>query len=388
MIVLFGFGKHDCRPKGSNRPVADSNFDQKKILFCIDTLARGGTELQLTGLIHRLDRDRYEPVLCTLKPSPVEMAPENCRHLALDVPRLLNPAGIKAMWRLSKKLKAEKFDVVQTFFQDSTLFAGTAARLAGVPVRLACFRDLGFWRTPRQEMLLRRVHPLMTGFLANSEVVKDHFVATDNINPDRVQVIYNGIDVDSLPFVDHEGPTLNIGIVGNLNRRVKRTDLFIEAAAVVAADHPEITWHILGDGALRNDLQTKAIKAGLGDRVKFVGRVVDVPSHLAKLQVGVNCSDSEGFSNALLEYMFKGCAVVATDVGGNAEAVRSGETGLLVPAGDVFALAEELKRLVEDVSLRRRLADNARRFVENNFNWDRCVAAHEAVYRGESWPDG
>ena len=72
MIVLFGFGKHDCRSKGSILPVGEFIAEKKKILFCIDALARGGTELQLTGLIERLDHDRFEPILCTLRPSPVE----------------------------------------------------------------------------------------------------------------------------------------------------------------------------------------------------------------------------------------------------------------------------------------------------------------------------
>ena len=225
---------------------------------------------------------------------------------------------------------------------------------------------------------------MMTGFLANSQVVREHFAEHDGIDPEKIQVIYNGIDVARLPFVDHEGPTVDIGIVGNLNRRVKRTDLFIEAAGIVAADHPEITWHILGDGGFKEEFRALAKRVGLGDRIKFAGRVADVPSYLAQLQVGVNCSDSEGFSNALLEYMFKGCVAVATNVGGNSEALEHGETGLLVPPDDSQALAVAISQLVEDVPLRRRLAKNARRFAENNYNWDRCVAAHEAIYSGFS----
>ena len=364
----------------------ESIAEKRKILYCIDALARGGTELQLTGLIDRLDYDRYEPILCTLRPSPRELTPGGCRHLALDVPRLLTPSGLMAMQKLARWLKAEKVDVVQTFFQDATIFAGTAARLAGVPVRLACFRDLGFWRTQLQELLLRRIHLMMTGFLANSQVVKEHCVERDGIDPEKIQVIYNGIEPALLPFVDHEGPTVDIGIVGNLNRRVKRTDLFLEAAGLVAVDHPEITWHILGGGSFLEEFRALAERIGLGDRVKFAGRIADVPSYLARLQVGVICSDSEGFSNALLEYMFKGCAVVATDVGGNAEALENSETGLLVPVGDAKALAAAMKQLVEDVALRKQLAGNARRFAENNYNWERCVAAHEALYFGVPLP--
>lgn len=353
-----------------------------KILYCIDALARGGTELQLTGLIDRLDRDRYEPILCTLRPSPGELTPANCRHLAWNVPRLVTPSGIGDMWKLSRLMRKEKIQVVQTFFQDSTIFAGVAARMAGTPIRLACFRDLGFWRTPLEEVLLRRVHPMMTGFLANSEVVKDHFSEADGIDPGRITVIRNGVDTEHLPFSDHDGATSAIGIVGNLNRQVKRVDLFIKAAGIVAAEHPEITWHILGDGDLRGELEEQAARVGLEGRIIFAGRIADVPSYLGQLDIGVNCSDSEGFSNALLEYMFRGCAVVATDAGGNAEAVDDGHTGLLVPPGDAQALAGALRRLVEDVPLRRRLAENARRFALDSFSWDRCLSAHEEIYNG------
>ena len=104
-----------------------------------------------------------------------------------------------------------------------------------------------------------------------------------------------------------------------------------------------------------------------------------LPTILAKLQIGVLCSDSEGFSNALLEYMLCGCATIATRVGGNAEAITDGETGLLVPPNSVDALAEALITVVEDISLRRKLAAAARSAAAC-FDWGRCVAAHEAIY--------
>ncbi|PID81395.1 hypothetical protein CSB20_03225 [bacterium DOLZORAL124_64_63] len=353
-----------------------------KILYCIDALLRGGTELQLKGLIDRLDRTRYQPFLLTIRPSDPQLAPRDCGHLAWHVPRLISPSGLAAAVRLARFLRRERFDVVQTFFQDSTIFGGTAARLAGVPQRLACFRDLGFWRTPAQTLLLHRVYPLMTGFLCNAEIVKQNFVEHDNLDPARITVIYNGLDVAALPWVEHTGPTLDVGLVGNLSRRVKRTDLFIEAAARVASrpEGADVRWHIIGDGEFRPEMEDLARRRGLGRRAVFTGRIADVTGYLETLQVGVLCSDSEGFSNALLEYMLKGCACVATDVGGNSEAIRDNETGLLVPADDADALADALTRLVRDVALRRRLATRARHFAQREFSWEKCLAAHDAVY--------
>jgi len=358
----------------------------RKVLFCIDALVRGGTELQLTGLIDRLDRRYFTPCLLTLRPSPPELTPADCEHLAWDVPRLVSPGGLAALNRLVRWLKQEEVSVVQTFFQDSTIFGGTAARLAGVPVRLACFRDLGFWRTRRQTFLLHRVYPHMTGFLCNAEVVKRNFVQNDGLDPADIRVIYNGLDVPTLPWVEHDGPTLHVGIVGNLSRRVKRTDLFIQAAAAVTARSAaeEVVWHIIGDGPFRPEYEAMARDAGIAENVVFAGRIEDVAGYLERMQVGVLCSDSEGFSNALLEYMLKGCACVATDVGGNSEAIEHERTGLLVPPDDVAALAAALERLITDLPLRQRLTASARRFAETQFNWDKCVREHEAVYLARS----
>jgi glycosyltransferase involved in cell wall biosynthesis len=250
-----------------------------------------------------------------------------------------------------------------------------------VPVRIGALRDLGFWRTPRQEATLRRVQPLLTGFIANSNAVRDHFCRRDGLSPARVAVIPNGMEIGALPFRDHDEPAPAVGIVGNLNREVKRTDLFIEAAGRVAQEHPRTTWHVVGDGSLRARYEARAAALGLGERIIFAGRIADVPAYLEKLAVGVICSDSEGFSNAVLEYMLRGCAVVATDVGGNREAVRDGETGLLVPPGDAAALAAAISRLVGDAELRRRLARRARVEAENRYDWARCVEAHAEHYR-------
>ncbi len=353
-----------------------------KILYCIDSLERSGTELQLIGLIDRLDRSRFDPHLLTIRPSDPGLTPRNCRYLNWDVPRLLSPTGASALWRLRSLLRREGFQVVQTFFQDSTLLGGTAAKLAGVPIRLASFRDLGFWRTPRQMLLLQRVYGMMTGFLANAEVVKRNFMEHDGLRDEDIQVIYNGIDVSALPWVEHNGPTVNIGIVGNLTREVKRTDLFLQAASLVTrrTGRQDLRWHVIGDGHLRPSLEKQAMHEGLADSVVFTGRIHNVAHYLEQLEIGVLCSDSEGFSNALLEYMLKGCACVATKVGGNPEAIQHNISGLLVPPNDPEALAAALQRLIEDTDLRRRLAQAARRHCEVAYSWEKCLQKHALVY--------
>lgn len=350
------------------------------ICYCIDSIHRGGTESQLVGLINRLDRRRFSPRLCTIRSSDTYLDEAMCPRVELNAPRLFSATGAWRLRQLARYLRREGVDVVQTFFQDSTLLGMAAARLARVPVRLVSFRDLGFWRTPQQEFLMRRAYPMATGFLANSQAVKDRVCTRDHLDPSRVRVVYNGIDSGRFRYVDHPEMEIAIGIVGNLNRRVKRADLFLRAAARVAVRHPGVTWHLIGDGELRPQYEALAVELGIADRTVFTGRLADVPAYLQRLAVGVICSDSEGFSNAILEYMLSGCAVVATAVGGNLEAVHDGKTGLLVPPGDEVALANALSHLVEERAVRLRIARNARAMVEREFGWARCLADHEEYY--------
>lgn len=351
-----------------------------KILYCIDTLVRGGTELQLIGLIERLDPEKYEPYLLTIRPTDVALTPKSCKHLAWDVPKLFGLSGAKAVWRLARWLKREQIDIVQTFFQDSTVFGGLAARLAGVSVRIACFRDLGFWSNRKQSLLMRATYPLMNGYICNADIVRDHFIKHFAIAPAKIRIIRNGIEVGALPFINHSGPVRHVGIVGNMTRSVKRTDLFIRAAGTVAQQHPDITWHIIGDGQMRDQLKQLAQDCNVIEKMVFAGRVKKVAQYLERIDIGVICSDSEGLSNAILEYMFKGVATVATAVGGNPELIEDGVFGLLVPPDNAHALADALTRLIENDTLRATLATRARAKVEAEYSWEKCLADHHDYY--------
>ncbi len=355
----------------------------RKILFCIESIGRGGTETQLVGLINRLDRNLFEPRLCTLRPSSDYLAEVDCPCLELDVSRLRSPRGVLSLRSLAKHVSEQDVDIVHSFFQDPTLLAMPAGRLGGAPVRLISFRDLGFWRTPLQTFLMRRVYPFATGFMANSEAVKHDVCWKDGLEPTRIKVIYNGVDTTGYEYVEHLESDVAIGIVGNLNRRVKRTDLFLRAAARVHVRHPEVVFHVIGDGELRAEYEALAAELGIAGSTVFAGRIENVPAYLGKLAVGVMCSDSEGFSNAVLEYMLRGCAVVATSVGGNLEVVRDGETGLLVPPGNVVALASAMSRLVDEKKTRLMLTLRARAVAEEGYDWSRCVNEHQDHYAAE-----
>ena len=123
-----------------------------------------------------------------------------------------------------------------------------------------------------------------------------------------------------------------------------------------------------------------AARLGVGDRVTFTGVRADVPDVLAAATMSVLPSHSEGLSNAILESMAAGLPVIAADVGGNAEAVEDGVTGLLVPPRDPAALAAAMERMLETPALTARLGRAARHRVIERFGLERLVRETDALY--------
>jgi glycosyltransferase involved in cell wall biosynthesis len=166
-----------------------------------------------------------------------------------------------------------------------------------------------------------------------------------------------------------EGPL--VGIVGRL-AAIKDHDTFLDMAARLAATRPDVTFVVAGDGALRAPLQAKAQEL-LGDRVRFLGWVTDLPTLYGALDVVVLSSRNEGTPVALIEAGAAAKPVVATDVGGVAEVVRDGETGFVVPPADAEALAGRVGRVLDEPETARGLGLAGRAWVRERFSAERLV---------------
>jgi glycosyltransferase involved in cell wall biosynthesis len=139
---------------------------------------------------------------------------------------------------------------------------------------------------------------------------------------------------------------------------------------------------VAGEGEHRRALEARAAQVGLSGRFQLPGAISDVPGFLASLDIAVLPSRSEGMSNALLEYMAAARPIVATNVGANAEVLRDGIDGLIVPPEDADALAGALHRLATDRGMAMRLALSARRRAEQRFSREAMVRRFEDFFVG------
>lgn len=370
-------------------------MDRKiRIAFLIDTInSIGGTEKQLLGLMASLPKERFESHLISLRPPNAYFQPrDDCfSYHQIDIPSLLSARCISRTIELVRFLKKRRIDIVQTYFIDAQFVGILAGKLAGVKKIVCCRRDLGFWHSRGLIFLLRQADRFVDHFQVNSQAVGRQVANDELVDPGRIHVIYNGIDStlfdgctrtdgDQGPAQQAAGRDLSVGILANFNRRVKRVDLFIRAAAEVSRVVPDVRFFIAGDGHLKAELQALCRELGVGGHVEFLGAVTDIPETIRAWDIGVISSESEGFCNAILEYMASGIPVVATAVGGNTELVEDGVSGYLVASGDYPAMAEKLCILLKDAGLRESMGEQGRRIVARKYDWPRVIRNYESFY--------
>jgi glycosyltransferase involved in cell wall biosynthesis len=177
--------------------------------------------------------------------------------------------------------------------------------------------------------------------------------------PDSIRakscIVPNPVDVGCLAS---PSPSKKVVAVGRLHAQ-KNYGLLLDAFAAFRTSHPEHALHIFGIGSQLDELRQRADSLGIAPHVHFEGFSSDVHRSIADAQMYVMSSDYEGMPNALLEAMMMGLPCISTSCTGADELISSGESGILVPVGDVAALADAMARLADDAGLRVRLAQAA-----------------------------
>ena len=162
-------------------------------------------------------------------------------------------------------------------------------------------------------------------------------------------------------------------------RPVKRTGDVLRIFAKAAKDLPA-SLLMIGDGPDRAAAETLARELGIWERVHWLGIIDDTAPLLASSDLFLLPSENESFGLAALEAMACGLPVIATASGGMPEVIVDGETGYLAPVGDIDALAEGTRRLLEDVPRRSLFAATGRQRVEERFRWDPVISQYEKLY--------
>ncbi len=367
---------------------------RRRLLILTDVFGglHGGTEGQILTLVRDLPAG-WEAELWVLQHS-YHLGPNDflCPWRVWHLPSVFDPRFAWRLDRVAQAARAARFDLIQAFHSDTCWLAPGLGKRIGVPV-LTSRRDMGYWQRSFHLPLLRAANRVAAGIVANAQAVATRTIEVEHAHPSRVHVIPNGHVAPRFDAAADAGLRTRLGIpedaflVGlcaNL-RPLKRHEDLVDAVAAMG-DGPRAT-HGLVLGTGEDDevaaLQKRAHDRGLDGRFHLHGVTGDVVPWLKALDVGVLCSESEGLSNALIEYLACGLPIVATNVGGNPDLVDEGRTGHLYPVGDVPALVGHLVRLRDDGAHRAALGAAGRERFRTTLTAERMVASFVARFDAE-----
>jgi glycosyltransferase involved in cell wall biosynthesis len=348
-----------------------------------------GTERLVVETARRLDPNKFEVHVCCLEDSSQLRSLEGvCRTVVFPAERVNSLNGLRQMVSFRKYLARHKIQIAHAFMNKTGIFA-VLSSLGTQRVVITSRLNTGYWYTPGWKLFFRILNRSTTRVLTNSKVGRDIAVEAERLAPQKIDVLYQGVNAECFrpnagdrTACDRMGIPESasvIGIVANL-RPVKDLPLFLRAAKIVWERCPQAAFLVAGQGQQLGELQALAEELGIRERVFFTrgeGKVID---YLSRMSVACLSSVSEGFSNAILEYMAVGLPVVATDVGGNREAVLDGETGFLVLERTPEAFAQPLIALLENEDLRRRMGDNGLSRCLANFELGKTIRDLEDYY--------
>jgi len=369
-------------------PAKATRMSRLRTLFVIDELDIGGTEQQILETVRRIDRDRFDPYVCCFRHGAKAREIE-----ALGVPVIHEPKRLKAdpglVLRLAAMMRRERFDIVQTYLWTANTWARVAARLAGVRWVLASERNVDIWEEAYKRVIGRFLARSTDRIIANSEAVRQYLLQRGGLAPDKVVTIYNGVDFGRFrapcdPAIRRSelGIADDVVLAGCLARIEPAKDhgTLLQALALISNRLPKLHLVLIGGGSEEERLQRMARELGIGERVHFVGFRTDAAEWLQSVDISVLSSVKEGLSNTVLESMAAGKAVVATDVGGNAEVIVENETGFLVPARAPADLGAALARVAGSWDVMTAFGEAGRRRADALFSVDSMVAHTERLY--------
>jgi len=368
----------------------DALDNRIRVCLLSDTVGLdAGSERQGVETAKRLHKDRFDVHVCCLEDSPQLQGLRGVCHIAVFPTASANSrTGVVQATRFRRYLRRHGVQIVHAYMNKTAAFA-VMSSLGSDRIVITSRLNTGYWYTPALRRMFQALNLRTDSIMANSQEAKRIAVETEGLAPEEVVVVYQGVDMSrfSVGLGDRSAcerlgipsGARVVGIVANL-RPVKDHRLFLRAAQLVAREVDDVAFLLAGRGELYDELRNYARELGIGDRVFFTQGEGNVMDWLAGMCVGCLTSISEGFSNAIMEYMAAGLPVVAIDVGGNRDAVVHGETGFLVPERTPEAFAQPLIELLRNEEMRAAMGAKGFERCRELFEVGKTIGQLEQLY--------
>ena len=370
-----------------------------KILHVITHLPIGGAQDNTLYTVELLDKEKYDISLCcNLDGELVERAKKVEAVKLFDIPflgREVSPyRDIRAFLSLYKLFKEEDFTIIHTHSSKAGLLARLAAVLNKTPIVIHTIHGFAFndfmnglkknFFIYLEKLLAKWTDVLITVSNLNKKKIIDLNIAHEN----KIKNIYSGIDLSLFTNkrndefrkeLNLENDHLLLGSVGRLSNQ-KDPITMIEAFGIISKPFPNAHLALVGDGELKGKILEKIDQLKLNDRIHLTGNKNNPWSVYHSMDLFIMSSIYEGLGRSITEALSCGVPVVCTDVEGVPEIVRDNITGILVPPKDANKLADGIIRTLNDMETAKKMAEEGRRFVKDNFDVNKMVNDIDSLY--------
>lgn len=370
------------------------------MLIVIGSLERGGAETHLSHVMPELVKKGLNIKIFLLNSRGALAPTMEEKGVKLMMPWAGGPKDHKVLSLLKLACNSlclflyllfKRPQIVHFFLPRNYLIGGVLSVLAATRVRVMSRRSMNYY-LDKFPPIVRRVeywlHTKMHHILGNSQKVIDQLHQEEGVPAQKTRLIYNGIALKRTQPLDIRADlsipkdSVLLVMVANLIPYKGHQDLLAALSGLKVAQRWDLVLVGKDTSAIQSVLQDQAEAGKIADRVHFLGSREDVADILPACEIGLLTSHEEGFSNAILEGMASGLAMVVTDVGGNAEAIHHQQTGLVVAPHAPDEIQKAVTDLILDQELRQRYGQAAQKRFEENFHLDACVQAYADFYGG------
>ena len=366
------------------------NTKKIKILHLVLSLECGGAERIVSHLVSKGTNRGFEHSVCCL--DRLGEFGEELKSSGHEVKILRRHPGID--WLLPLKLaryfRNKKIDIVHAH-GESPWFYGALACIFYFSGKTRCLTTIhGYGGDNRTELPGYNLWRLLTAISKKVVLVAEIFhqeLLQHNFPHSKLTTICNGVNLEntlqeSVILRSNWGISDSdtvIGIIARLSP-IKNHRLLFQALIQLHHTRDIIKLLVVGDGPIRQELETLAKELSVGGKIIFTGGRTDAVDFLSLFDLFVLPSLSEGVSMTILEAMAAKVPVIASAVGGTLEIIRHKETGLLFKSDDLQDLSDNLRLLLDDPQLGQKMADDAFEMVQSNFSFERMMLRYEALY--------
>ncbi|MCK4905794.1 glycosyltransferase [bacterium] len=364
-------------------------MDKINILYLIATLDVGGAEKQLVELAKRIDKEKFNPIVCCLTRGghllENELKKAEIEYFILGKKFKFD---FSVVFELIHFLKQENIHILHTRMFTSNAFGRIAGIFSHIPIIIATEDGIDIWKSKFRLFIDWVLSHFTDKIICVSEGVRNFYHRYTGIPLSKLITIYGGVEITDKINTDEQkkeefGFERNSTIITTIGRLVpsKGIKYLLYTVAKIVEHSPNVRFLIIGEGPQKDELKGLAEKLEINKYVVFTGIRKDIQAILAITDIFVLPSTSEGFGISILEAMAKTKPVVATSVGGIPEIIQNGINGFLVPPRSAKSLASAIISILENPQKGVEMGINGRKRVEKYFSIDETVRKTEELYK-------